>query len=80
MHIYTYGGAEPAKGKVVSKMEKVCCEIKCGEDFEMKCVEIDDGYRIEIKGDKERIKGRFPGFCCGSFGGAHSGHSGGCCC
>ena len=39
-------------------MEKVCCEIKCGDDFEMKCVETDDGYRIEIKGDKAKLKER----------------------
>jgi hypothetical protein len=65
--------------KAVRKMEKVCCEFKCGEDFEMKCVETDDGYRIEIKGDKEKIKGRVPGICCGPFGGAHAAQGGGCC-
>lgn len=66
--------------KAVRKMEKICCEFKCGEDFEMRCVETDDGYRIEIKGDKEKVKSRFSGFCCGPVGVTQSGSGGGCCC
>jgi hypothetical protein len=35
-------------------MEKVISEVKM--------IEIDDGYRIEIKGDKEQIKAMMKGF------------------
>ena len=61
-------------------MEKVCCEFKCGEDFEMKCIETDEGYRIEVKGDKEKLKEHFPGCCCGPFGGIHWHRGSGSCC
>lgn len=61
-------------------MEKVCCEFKYGDDFEMKCIETDDGYRIEVKGDKEKLKEHGPGCCCGPFAGMHwHGGKGSCC-
>lgn len=61
-------------------MEKVCCEVKCGDDFEMKCVETDDGYRIEVKGDKEKLKAQMKDRCCGPFGGMQFRAGGESCC
>ena len=52
-------------------MEKVCCELKCGDDFEMKCVETDEGFRIEVKGDKEKLKEHHQGCWCAPFSGMH---------
>jgi hypothetical protein len=61
-------------------MEKVCCEFKKGDDIHVKCVETDDGYRIEVKGNKEVLK-KWKESCCtpghGSVGFGHC-HCG-CC-
>jgi hypothetical protein len=37
-------------------MEKMCCEVKV--------IETDEGYRIEVKGEKDRLKAEY-GECCG---------------
>lgn len=65
-------------------MEKVCCEFKRNDGLEVKWIETDDGYRIEVKGDKEKLvdqlKGLGLGACCASFGGAQASFKGGSCC
>lgn len=44
-------------------MDKVCWEFKKGEDIQVRCLETDDGYRIEVKGDKEALK-KWKRMCC----------------
>ena len=61
-------------------MEKVCCEFRLGEDLEMKCVETDDGFRIELKGDKEKLRNHIPGLHCVPFVGVRHAHGSCCCC
>jgi hypothetical protein len=58
-------------GEEVREMERACCEFKCGADFEMKCIETDEGYRIEVKGDKDKLKEHGPGCCWVPFRGMH---------
>lgn len=35
--------------------KKPCCELKY-EDLTITCHETDDGYRVELTGDKDRIR------------------------
>jgi hypothetical protein len=65
-------------------MDKVCCEFKRSDGLEVKWIETDDGFRVEVKGDKEKLmeqlKGQGVGCCCVPFGGAQVSFKGGSCC
>lgn len=61
-------------------MEKVCCEFKRSDGLEVKWVETDEGFRIEVKGDKDRLKDQMMGSCCIPFGRVDVTAKGGSCC
>jgi len=44
-------------------MDKVCWEFKKGEDIRVRCLETEDGYTIEVKGNKEALK-QWKQMCC----------------
>ena len=48
-------------------MDKVCWEFKKGEDIRVRCLETEDGYTIEVKGNKEALK-QWKQMCCAPTG------------
>lgn len=45
-------------------MERSCCEFRQEDGLEVKVFETENGYRIEMKGDKDKVR-EWKQSCCG---------------